>query len=461
VANLLKVHLVFKDIDKKMLDEINKYALITGRDVKLDGACEWAQKSGGEDPDLFLINCSPYYIINQWPQKSTYKNLVQKVVKIKNLCPKSRLVLLFPTCKGIDSQLITGLIKAKMYDFWFIDRFDEEDLKKFLFIKRNLQDVEEYLQTLDTEQGSSGHMGKLVKRGMSLGYKPYYIKSNVIAFWSDDESLFNHGLALLTAFSLAEYGFKVALIETVSHLPRLAGTLSIGHPYFNTRHALSMFIQGNNDFIRNCLFNTEKFLTDENSPDKYRHLKDYPPDLYFLPDGKSEDNLTWSELESGWKAFITELTRITIFENNFNFLIFSCQGKSMFNDIVMNELSYLKFITVNMLPGSIVYALNERKKARGNIHIIGTKKVGYITDQLNDLNEAPFLFPPVSFEDNFIDYVYLKKYGRIGHDTQQFLRQILDKIGVKSNETEEKTSLRIGLSRIKGMFSKSSLEKGG
>ena len=455
MTDLLKIHLVFEEIDKRIITEINKYGIITGRDLTLEDACEWAQKGGGEDPDIFLINCSPYFS-NKSEYKNSHKRMVKRLTEMLYYRSNSRLVLLLPNYGRIDTELLSRLIKLKIYDFWCFDRFDENDIKDFLSTKRTLEDVEDYLRVMEAGQGSAPSDGKKsAKRRVSFGYKPYYIKSNVIAFWSDDDSLLNLGAALLTAISLAENGFKVALVETISHLPRLASVLSVGHPYFNTRHALAMFMQNNNDFIRNCLFNGEIYLKDGNSPEKRRYIADYPEQLYFLPDSMRSDSPDWPELQNNWKSFIIELARIIIFENDFSFLIFVCQGKSLFNDIVVNELAYVKFISVNMLPGSIAYALDARRKGRGNVHVIGTRKIDYIMDELTDLGEDPFLYPPVSFEHDFTDYAYIKKHRRISDETRLFIKRILDKTGVKLDDAPRKRGFGNGFSKLLGVFGKS------
>lgn len=275
-----------------------------------------------------------------------------------------------------------------------------------------------------------------------------------MAFWSDDNSLLNLGTALLTAINLAQNGFKVALVETISDLPRLAGVMSLAHPYFNTRHALLMFAQEHNDFIRNCLFNGERYLEDDNSPEKPGYIADYPRRLFFLPDSMRVDCPVCPEQHGNWKSFMSELARIIIFEQDFNFLIFVCHGKSLFNDLVMNELAYSKFMVVNMLPGSMAYALNARSKGRGNIHVIGSRKINYIENQLKGMGEGPFLYPPVSFEDDFTNYTYLKKYRRIGEETRLFIKQVLDKTGVKLNNSQVDAGFKNVLNKLAGAFGK-------
>jgi hypothetical protein len=193
-----------------------------------------------------------------------------------------------------------------------------------------------------------------------------------------------------------------------------------------------MYAQQNNDFIRNCLYNKEIYLNDKNSPIKDGYIEDYPSGLYFLPDGIKNDNLSRHEIESFWADFINELTKITIFENNFNFLIFICQGHNYFNDFIMREIAYQKFITINMLPGSIVNCIDEHKKGKGKVHLVGEKNIPYISNQLADLLEASFLYFPDCFSEDLLEFVYLKKKNRISQETKKFIKQIMERVGIKN-----------------------------
>ncbi|MCR4443463.1 MAG: hypothetical protein QHH10_14280 [Peptococcaceae bacterium] len=435
-----KAHLVFPSIEQAALEEFSKCCLITGRNSTLEETCNWAQEGGGEDPDLILINCAAWFSGSQLPERLLRKKLLQNLSTLKKNRPASRLVLLLPARAAAETQFISGLLQARVYNFWFLDSYDREDIINFIYTDRSLAEVERYLEKSEKELANIKSTGRKKRAGLAGDLKrihqPYYVKSNIIAFWSEDDALLNHGTAVLTALNLAENGFKVALIETVSSIPRLASTLSLPHPYYNTRHALSMFAGRKTEFYKDCLFNAEKYQQDKHTAGISPDVGDFPPNLYFLPDGRREDNLKWAEMENNWRSFITELARVILFQKDFNFLLFCGHGKSMFNDVVLDELAYIKFITVNMLPCSIVYGLKEMKDGPGKINLIGTSKIGYIEDQLNDLKKPPLLYPPRSFAEEFTDYVYLKKKSRIGPETRHFIKQVTELIGIKSDLDE-------------------------
>lgn len=440
MADCITIHLVFAEIEQCIIGEISKYWVITGRHQSLEELSKWAKEAGGKDPDIFLINCSEYFIPCKGQGKARKKAFQQILAGIKKSRPQSRLVLLLPELLAKDFEIIGILLRLELYDFWFLGNYDENDIINSICIKRTIYDLEEYLQEREKESYRSWSGPREINSlsgSLKKIYQPYYIKSNVVTFWSKDDSLINHGLAVLTAIYLAKRGFKTALVETITDTPYLASTLSVPHPYFNTRHALKMYNQPHNCFYKDCFFNIEKYLKDKNSPRRHTWYEDYPKDLFFLPDGIWTDDLNRAEMEFLWKQFVTELARVIIFEKGFHFLIFTSYGKNTYSDVVLDELSYLNFITVNMLPCSIVYAINERRKGQEKVHIIGTKKAGYIVNQLADLAEAPFLYLPDQFAHDFLEYVYLKKINRISLETNSFINEILALIGIKMEREKD------------------------
>ena len=432
LGDLFRIHLVFNEQEKKLLKVLNKYCQITGFDTSLEGASKWAQEGGGEDPDVILINSTVYFPVSDKPKSSKVKDFLRMLLKIKEQRRKSQIVLLLPEHKIAERELIVNLLKIQLYNFWFLDGFDEDDIREFLMTRRNLAEVEKYLEEKERElqyyliknSTLSPRMGEKI-------FKPYHIKSNILTFWSENNTALNCGMAMLTALTLAEHGFQVALVETISPVPSLGGCLSVNHSYFNTSHALSMYIQGNKDFIKKCLNNTEGYLNNPYNTEDYAYLKYLPPSLYFLPDCKREDNSAESEMEEHWSAFIMELSRFIIFEKGFHFLIFISSGRNNFNQVVLNEVTYAKFITVDMLPSSVLSGLSERKKDEGKTQIIGTNNLKSINKEIRGLAEEPFLYPSATFENDFLNFVYSQDYRKISRETQAFINTLIEKIGVK------------------------------
>lgn len=458
MSNVMKIHLVFPESSTALTEELSKYCLITGWDNSLEYACNWAREGGGEDPDAFLLNGTLFLTAkSSTDNKAIPSKSLEHLGDIGNYRKKSRIIVLLPQALRKDLDLITRLFRLNIYDFWFLDEFDENDLRAILSTSRTREDAEEYLKSL------KGENEVLIKDDMSTNpwrrrifsppagieqiYIPYYIKSNIIAFWSADDAFLSQGLALLLSVNLAEKGFKVALIEPISQMPSLAGILSMRHPYCNTSHALSMFSQRNNNFIKNCLFNSVKYIEEPNSPEKDSVLLDFPAELYFLPDVKREDNIPWTEMNQHWKEFVTELCRTLIFEQGFHFIIFTCSEQNGFNDTIINELAYTRFIIVNMLPSSIIFAINERKKSPANLHIIGTRQVNFIEGEIKELEEEAFLYPPKTFEEDFLRYVYSKRKGGFTEDTQGFINILTEKTGVRLIPQENK-GIKLGMQKL-------------
>lgn len=448
MAEIAKVHIVMGAEHQLVVEEISKQCHVTCWNRDLEEAVNWANTGGGKDPNILLINSSDYMenSINYKKRKQFLHSLNQ----IKQKRYHTRIVVLIPLELLGNLELITGLIKLKIYDLWFLDSFDECDINQFLTKVRNKESLEAYLRELEQEFLSMGKRCPISTGSLAEKlFKPYYIKSNVVAFYSAEDTQTNTGLAILTALNLAEMGFKVALVETVSYLPHLASAMTIRHPYFNTSHALSMFSLGNNDFLKNCLYNRSKYLADTFSLDKSEHIQYYPDNLYFLPEGKREDNMPITDALTRWREFVYDLTKLTMFEQNCQFLIYLCNGNSPFNDVVMNELAYLRFITINLLPSSIIYAINEEKKGQESTHLIVNGYTQYVADELKKLgNKAP-LFCPEETQIDILNYLYFKNYGEMGANTQDFINSLVDKLGVKLQKNPEQPGLMAGLQSLK------------
>lgn len=444
MGELLRTHLVFKEREKKFLKALNKYCQITGFDATLEGASKWAHEGGGEDPDLILINSTVYFSTSSKQKNAKTKDFLRILLHIKEQRRQSQMVLLLPEQMIVERELIVNLLKMQLYNFWFLDSFDEDDIQDFLLTRRALADIEKYLEEKERElQYFLLKNSTVLSKTSEKIFKPYHIKSNILTFWSEQNTTLNSGMALLAALNLAEHGFQVALVETVSLVPSLAACLSVNHPYFNTSHALSMYIQGNKDFIKNCLYNGEGYLNNPYTTQDSKYLKYLPQGLFLLPDAKREDNATELEMKEYWRAFVMELARYIIFEKGFHFLIIIGSGRNYFNQVVLDEVTYAKFITVDMLPASVLYGLSERKKDKGKTQIIGTNNLKSINKEITELAEEPFLYPSATFENDFLNFVYSQDYRKISRETQEFINILLEKVGVKIPDLKnmEKKSL--------------------
>lgn len=412
----LKIHLIIPERDKKLLSQLSKYCQITGWHPTWEQAFTWAHELKGASPDLVLIcQQEPFLAPRELEQLDHFRKKLG-----------SQIVFLLSRRFLANEALIAALIKRCFYDFWFMDDFTPVAIKEVLFTRRTLAAAEEYLLA----QQKVKNYGELKNI-----FRPYYIKSNLLAFSSSAHQTLNTALALFTALNLAEQGLKVGLIETISEVPLLASCLSVEHPYLNTAHALAMYTNGNKAFLKNCLNQAEKHLNDPYALGPLEHLKYLPSTFYFLPDGISNQGRVEKET---WSAFLQDLTRCLIFEQNFQFIIFLANGEHFFNQVVLEKFSYLKFRLIDPLPASVFWALQRRKKL--GEQIICTRSTKNLRKELRCLGEEPFLYPPDDLEGDFLHYVYEHQYRKISTATQNFINKFLVLCGVKVNllENEKK-----------------------
>lgn len=440
MSQLARVHIVMGENNQVVVEEIGRQCQVTYWNRSLEEAVTWASSGGGEDPDIILINCGDYA---ESSDNRSLHGLINCLRIIKQKRSQSRIVALIPLESFGELELIAGLVKLGIYDLWFLDAFDEGDIFEFLTSVRSREGLEAYIREL--EQGLFGREKDRFARTGPLSEKlfsPYLIKSNVLAFYSAEDTQTNTGLAILTALSLAELGFKVALAESVAGVPHLAAAMSVRHPYFNTSHAFSMYSLGNTNFLRNCLFNRRKYLADSYSLDKSEHSCPYPENLYFLPDGQKEYTEPLAELQTKWRGFATELTKIAMFEQDFHFLIYLCNGRSLFNEVVIKELAYHRFIIVNLLPGSIIYGLNEITDRQDNIHLIVSTSAPYITEGIKDLSDKAVMFCPAELQTDILHCLYFRKYGETGIKTQEFVNALTGMLGVRLQKSQKRHGIK-------------------
>lgn len=430
-GQLLKVHLVFESITQELISEISRYCVITWIHKSIEEMSCWITENQGASPDVFLINCASKFSDSK--KFASVKNkfvLLNRLNEINNSGLKSRVVLLIPEFMANDLSFLSALLKLRIYNLWFVDSFNVLDIKNFLTVDRTQEDFEKYIREKE-EVLSLNKNSLFVKNKIDRIYRPYYVKSNVIAFWTPDQPLLNHAAAVLTAFKLAANGFKVALIEGISSIPRLACSLQLEHPYFNTRHALLMYSSNNTGFLKKCIFNADKYLEDAYSLQREeKFISQYPKELFFLPDCCLTGNYLSEDVGRYWGDFITSLIRMTIFEQNFNFLIFIIDGVNEQNDLILNELTNIKFLSIGIDPGSIVFAQNENKKRSGNIQIIASQQLEHNFLRLNELFEKPVIYSPSVIQKDYLNFIFYKNFRKISNETHEFTSLLAGHIGV-------------------------------
>ena len=120
-----------------------------------------------------------------------------------------------------------------------------------------------------------------------------------------------------------------------------------------------------------------------------------------------------------------------MFERDFHFLIYLCNGWSEINKLIINKMAYLQFITVNLLPGSVVNAVDELFLEQGDLYLVASGYTDFLAKELKGLGSKQPLYCPDSFRADLLKYLYFKNYSAIGSQTQEFINRILEITGVR------------------------------
>lgn len=466
------VHLVIKGTSVGLIEKIKEQCIYTGRDETLDSLLLAVREGRGGDPEIYLINAGTFFsILNQDLVKARTEVLIANLRELRLLKPKSRLVVLFPEDKKTDIDLIDGLLKLGIYDFYFLDQVTDEDITTWLYTEKNINDVSAYLDLKNrkdqvvrttrssqtnqidevwidplSEEDSARQKAKIVKT--ETVYTPYIVNKQIIAFWGTDEPFLSHGLAVLTAKQLASQGFKVALIEPIKNIPNLAETTGFKHKYLNITNALNRYREGDSEFLKKCLINKTQYQDDPNAPeDQFGNVENWPDNLYVLP---SINSLEAKEGLSGiWRSFINDLLKDIVFQKGLDFVIIDVTGE---DEIAYNTLEHATkvFYISNLHPANLCYAIEQQKQKDNDFHIIASRYVEFIAGELAGELQEPILYPPDNIYNELLRMIYLHDH-RFSEESLLFIEKITAKLGVKLNNNpyDKKNNLSFILDKIK------------
>jgi len=385
---------------------IKKKYEISGWSGSLEEAVTWAKEKSEHDdnnPDIVLINGLDHYRRTWKHKEEANKILTDYLQTIKQYLPDSHIKIFLPEEKNTDQELLINLMQQAIYDFWFIDNINEEELLTMLSLNRTFADVEKYLNTLPLPVLSGSNEARLLTNNIfrpliffrqqksilnkTQGIKeglwdrlwpkkaevPFNdrsdenmirrlqsidnpIRAGTAFFWSEDDCLLTYGIAFLLAYFLAASGYKTVLAEVPGRQPRLGISLGIRHPFWNVRSALSKFALEQSCRFNKFVFNGKAFRNSREAYDRHHYVKNYPDLLYFFPDGSEEEWPKEEELKNKWESFMISWLQWAMFQENFQFIIFCGFGHSFYQDVVLKRVAYLKALIAHPWAGGFKLA---------------------------------------------------------------------------------------------------------
>ncbi|MDR1205718.1 MAG: hypothetical protein LBL26_09610 [Peptococcaceae bacterium] len=449
------IHVVFSKHIDVLENLLNRYGAVSGWTSSMEDACLWAREGGQPDPEIILINGTDFYREFK-PKKGVDADgvFLDLVGQVQSHRGGSRIILLLPEAKRRESRLAYGLICEGIYDYWFLDSLDSETVETILTETRDIEALDRYLEQLEPadiymppdisgapdaddppdflyEAAPGIQSGMIMEKPAGLLAEEMSrpeIKSAVVAFWSEDDSMLSYGSGILLALFLAQKGFKVALLEGISATPRLAGALGLRHPFFNTGHALSMFARGQDKPFQACIFNADIYKKDSNAFDDHAFLAKYPQSLYFLPDERRQDNVDMETMRVNWDRFLMEMTKWCLFDRGFHFLIYLCHGESVFNKVLL-EMAHVKMIGIQPWPTSVAMGLEMQRQWPGQCMILWGTQSDAFQKEAKIFPHESLVVKPDRFEQDAMSLFYFKKtVHAFDTETQIYLEQLSKRI---------------------------------
>ena len=150
----MKVHLVFDSDETELAAVIQQHAEISGWDYTFDTAAQWAASKKGESPDVILASgtCDISTVDLNTGEQNRNKAIIKRLTEIRVNRPESRVIILLPPEKENSKDFLAGLVSLGIYDIYFINEFNEEDIQKWLHTKKALPDVQQLLPEVEMEQ---------------------------------------------------------------------------------------------------------------------------------------------------------------------------------------------------------------------------------------------------------------------------------------------------------------------
>lgn len=150
-ADLMYIHCIIKDKDVvDAIGTIDGIKKVTS-DSTFDTAVPWSAREIKESPDL--IFCEEYAVNSRLDittgKFNREKIVLQALKEIRINLPESRVVILLQKNRLYQKQFIKHLVTLGIYDLHFVETFDLDDLKKFIFAKpKNIKDTARYLEAI-------------------------------------------------------------------------------------------------------------------------------------------------------------------------------------------------------------------------------------------------------------------------------------------------------------------------
>lgn len=149
-----KIHLVFDpDYIESLVEVINNFAEVTGKDFNMDTAAQWAASKKGPDPDIILIEgtVDVSKVDFSSGKIARDKYFIERLTQIRVNRPNSQIIVLLQEERKSDIAFLQAITGLAVFDIYFVNNFNESDLQQWFNTQKNVADVTHMLPGVNLE----------------------------------------------------------------------------------------------------------------------------------------------------------------------------------------------------------------------------------------------------------------------------------------------------------------------